>query len=69
MPTSKKKLDTMATFVCAFCGASNEVEFDPGEGNRVDLHEDCWVCCRPNLVHVLVDEETRDISAEAEEDL
>lgn len=64
-----KKLNTMVSFQCAFCGVMNEIEVDPAEGKRVDLHEDCWVCCRPNLVHVLLDEETQQLSAEAEEDL
>lgn len=64
-----KKLNTMVAFICAFCGVSNEIEVDPGEGNRVDLHEDCWVCCRPNLVHVTKDEDSQELQAEAEEDL
>ncbi len=64
-----KRIPDVVSFVCAYCGAENEVEFDPAEGLKVDLHEDCWVCCRPNLVHVSIDEDTLVPVGEAEMDI
>jgi hypothetical protein len=44
------------TYPCAFCGEENEVLVDPSGGRRQTFTEDCGVCCRPNLITLLVDE-------------
>ena len=45
------------TYHCAFCGESNEVFVDPSAGRRQAFTEDCAVCCRPNLIALVVDED------------
>ena len=47
--------DDVRTYDCAFCGEENEVLVDAGAGSRVTLTEDCRVCCRPNLLAIVVD--------------
>ena len=42
-------------FYCAFCGEPNEVDFDPTAGRRQSFTEDCQVCCRPNVLSVVLD--------------
>jgi hypothetical protein len=44
------------TYDCAFCGEENELLVDPSGGRRQTFTEDCAVCCRPNLVSVIIDE-------------
>ena len=45
------------TYECAFCGEENEVLIDPEGGRRQTFTEDCAVCCRPNLIALVVDED------------
>ena len=43
------------TYSCAFCGEDNEVLVDPSGGPRQTFTEDCPVCCRPNLITLVID--------------
>ena len=45
------------TYDCAFCGEENDVFVDPSGGDRQTFTEDCAVCCRPNLISLVVDDE------------
>jgi DNA-directed RNA polymerase subunit RPC12/RpoP len=58
-----------ATYVCHACGEEIVVPLDVSEGSIQEYVEDCPVCCRPNLIHVQIDEdgEAR-VWAEAEQD-
>ena len=42
------------TYACAFCGEENEVLVDPSGGRRQTFTEDCAVCCRPNLITLVM---------------
>ncbi len=46
-------------FLCAACGEENIVTFDPEGGPRQIYTEDCAVCCRPNLLTLTVDPNSR----------
>lgn len=50
-------MDRSAVFYCAFCGEPVETAVDPSAGSNQEYVEDCWVCCRPNVlrVHFAVD--------------
>ena len=45
------------TYECAFCGEENEILVDMSGGRRQSFTEDCAVCCRPNLIALVVDED------------
>jgi hypothetical protein len=45
------------TYDCAFCGEENDVFVDRSGGDRQTFTEDCAVCCRPNLISLVVDDE------------
>jgi hypothetical protein len=45
------------TYECAFCGEENEVFVDVSGGRRQTFTEDCVLCCRPNLIRLVVDED------------
>ncbi len=45
------------TYECAFCGEENEILVDVSGGRRQSFTEDCTVCCRPNLITLVVDED------------
>ena len=42
---------------CPYCGENVEVNIDGGGGVQQEYVEDCPVCCRPNVVHVEMDED------------
>jgi cysteine-rich CPXCG protein len=42
---------------CAFCGEENEVFVDTSGGRRQTFTEDCTVCCRPNLITLIIDDD------------
>ena len=44
-------------YVCASCGEENEILVDPGGGMRQSYTEDCEVCCRPNLLRIVIAED------------
>ena len=45
-----------AAYICDSCGEEIVVPLDLSEGSTQQYVEDCPVCCRPNLIHVEVDE-------------
>jgi DNA replicative helicase MCM subunit Mcm2 (Cdc46/Mcm family) len=45
-----------ATYICNACGEEIVVPIDPSQGSRQEYVEDCPVCCRPNVIHVEVEE-------------
>ena len=45
------------TYVCDACGEEIVVPIDASAGRRQEYVEDCPVCCRPNLIHVEIDDD------------
>ncbi len=54
------------SYQCAYCGESNETPIDPTGGSRQVYVEDCSVCCRPNVLRILIDSEDASVTIEAE---
>ena len=57
------------TYTCAFCGEENDLDVDPSGGRRQRFTEDCVVCCRPNVIALVIDEDgeaTVEVSREYE---
>jgi hypothetical protein len=50
-------MDDETTYTCPSCGESITIAVDPSAGRRQDYVEDCQVCCRPNMIHLRLDEE------------
>ena len=46
-----------ASYVCDSCGEEIVVPIDLSAGTSQEYVEDCPVCCRPNVVHVEVDDD------------
>jgi hypothetical protein len=46
-----------ATYVCDSCGEEIVVPIDVSAGSSQEYVEDCPVCCRPNVIHIEVDED------------
>lgn len=54
-------------YVCDACGEEIVVPLDLSAGEQQEYVEDCPVCCRPNVIHVEIDEDgTPRVWAEAE---
>ncbi|HXN06235.1 MAG TPA: CPXCG motif-containing cysteine-rich protein [Nitrospiria bacterium] len=34
-----------------YCGQTNEILIDESIGKSHEVIEDCYVCCKPNVVH------------------
>lgn len=50
-------MDDEASYVCDACGKEIVVPLDLSAGSSQEYVEDCPVCCRPNVVHVEVDDD------------
>src|SRR5262245_32606213 len=46
-----------ASYVCDTCGEEIVVPIDLSAGSEQEYVEDCPVCCRPNVVHVEMDDD------------
>ena len=44
-------------YVCDACGEEIVVPLDLSAGETQEYVEDCPVCCRPNVIHVEIDED------------
>lgn len=62
LPIANPNELTPAGWRCAACGQPNETHVDLGAGFEQEYVEDCAVCCRPNLISLLVDQDTFIIS-------
>jgi hypothetical protein len=45
------------SYTCDSCGEEIVVPIDLSEGTSQEYVEDCPVCCRPNVIHVMVEED------------
>ncbi len=45
------------TYVCNACGEEIVVPIDLSAGSSQEYVEDCPVCCRPNVIHLEIDED------------
>ena len=45
------------TYRCAYCGEEIETAVDPSAGRNQSYTEDCSVCCRPNVLHIIISDE------------
>ena len=52
---------------CASCGEENEIVIDPSGGAHQSYTEDCTVCCRPNLLTIIIDRNSLLVSVKFEE--
>jgi hypothetical protein len=56
----------LVTFHCAVCGEPNETFVDESAAADQEYTEDCQVCCRPNVLRIHIDDETKEVSIQAE---
>ena len=49
-------MDDEATYVCDACGEEIVIPVDVSAGTYQTYVEDCPVCCRPNVIHLEMDE-------------
>ena len=50
-------MDDDATYICDACGEEIVIPVDLSAGSHQSYVEDCPVCCRPNVVHLDIDED------------
>jgi len=58
--------DGLHTYQCHYCGESNGVFVDLTAGLKQVFVEDCAVCCRPNVLTVIIDTSLDSVSIDAE---
>ena len=57
------------SYICSACGEEIVVPIDLSAGSSQEYVEDCPVCCRPNVIHVEIDEDgDAAVWAKAEQD-
>ncbi|NER00057.1 MAG: CPXCG motif-containing cysteine-rich protein [Cyanothece sp. SIO2G6] len=59
-------MQTTAEYSCAFCGESSTTFIDVSGGLSQRYIEDCQVCCRPNILYVLIDEDTLEVEIQTD---
>jgi hypothetical protein len=64
----RRQLTEEASYVCDACGEEVVFPVDVSAGESQEYVEDCPVCCRPNTIHVEIDEECGDVRVWAEGD-
>ena len=47
----------LASYLCDSCGEEIVVPIDLAAGSRQEYTEDCPVCCRPNVIHVEIEDD------------
>ena len=52
-------MEIEAIFICAYCLQVNNIIVDGTGGPKQEYIEDCQVCCRPNDLRIIVDEEMK----------
>ena len=52
-----RELRDEARYVCGACGEEIVVTLDASAGESQTYTEDCPVCCRPNVIHVELDDD------------
>jgi len=50
-------MDAEAAYICDACGEEIVVPIDASAGSEQQYVEDCPVCCRPNVIHLEIDED------------
>ena len=58
-------MEIETSFVCSYCFQVNEIVVDASGGLRQEYVEDCQICCRPNKLTIIVDEDMRNAWVEA----
>jgi hypothetical protein len=62
-------MQDQATYICNACGEEIVIPLDLSAGSSQQYVEDCPVCCRPNVIHVEIDEDGQaTVWAEGEQD-
>lgn len=54
-----------ALYTCPHCGEQADTDPDVGSGLRQDYIEDCPVCCRPNRLSAVFEEDLDDFVVHA----
>ena len=52
----QRRLTEEASYACDACGEQIVIPIDRSAGESQEYVEDCPVCCRPNIIHVEIDE-------------
>ena len=55
--TQNNEPEGEASYICDACGEEIVIPLDLSAGDSQEYVEDCPVCCRPNVVHVEVEED------------
>ncbi len=58
-PYQRRAVDArdQAAYLCNDCGEEIVIPIDYSQGSHQQYVEDCPVCCRPNVIHVTIDED------------
>jgi DNA replicative helicase MCM subunit Mcm2 (Cdc46/Mcm family) len=52
----RRRANEEASYVCESCGEEIVIPLDLSAGKSQEYVEDCPVCCRPNIIHVEINE-------------
>jgi hypothetical protein len=61
-------MELQCLFVCAYCFEENETVVDGSGALAQHYVEDCQVCCRPNLLTIIMDPDRESATVYAEQE-
>jgi hypothetical protein len=53
----ERTLRESSSYSCDWCHENVEIPIDWSAGGEQEMIEDCPICCRPNVIHVELDED------------
>ena len=56
MVNKEDEPEGLALYSCGYCGETNEILIETSIGKNYKVVEDCFICCRPNIVHIVKEE-------------
>jgi hypothetical protein len=59
-------MQVAAEYCCSYCGEMVSTTVDISAGDEQSYVEDCAVCCRPNVLRIMVDRDTMEVEISAE---
>ena len=66
MDDREEESERLGHYACGYCGESNEILIEESIDGKYEVVEDCFVCCRPNIVHLVRQEGRWDCRATPE---
>ncbi len=53
MDSHEEESEGFSQYACGYCGETNDILIEESIGKSYEVIEDCFVCCRSNIIHIV----------------